>query len=141
MATTLTDKRSLWPRSATSTAPIGLRHRTSHVNANEMSRSSARHRARRLPRVIDTTTPPQARDPPDPPTGRVTARRCASCHTLKAASANGHVDPDLDTLKPSEAQLAKQVNNGGGSMPACKDQLSSKQIQQVAAYVAKVAER
>jgi mono/diheme cytochrome c family protein len=64
---------------------------------------------------------------------------CSSCHTLKAAGASGHVGPDLDTLKPSAAQVAKQVTDGGGAMPAFKDQLSSAQIQRVAAYVAKAA--
>lgn len=66
---------------------------------------------------------------------------CASCHTLKDAGATGHVGPDLDTIKPDQAAVVKQVTNGGGAMPAFKDQLSSAQIRQVAAYVAKVAGR
>lgn len=73
----------------------------------------------------------------DPGQALFTSVGCSSCHTLKAAGATGHVGPDLDTLKPTQAQVAKQVTDGGGSMPAFKDQLSSAQIQQVAEYVAK----
>jgi mono/diheme cytochrome c family protein len=38
-------------------------------------------------------------------------------------------------LKPPEARIVTQVENGGGPMPAFKNQLSAKQIQDVAAYV------
>jgi mono/diheme cytochrome c family protein len=75
----------------------------------------------------------------DPGHALFTSVGCSSCHTLKAAGATGHVGPNLDTVKPTEAQVARQVTNGGGAMPAFKDQLSSKQIQQVATYVAKAA--
>jgi mono/diheme cytochrome c family protein len=77
----------------------------------------------------------------DPGRALFTSVGCSSCHTLAAAGATGHVGPNLDTLKPSETQVARQVTNGGGGMPAFKDQLSSAQIQQVATYVAKVAGR
>ena len=60
---------------------------------------------------------------------------CASCHTLKDAGATGNVGPNLDQLKPSEAAVHHQVENGGGAMPAFKDTLSAKQIDDVAAYV------
>jgi mono/diheme cytochrome c family protein len=79
--------------------------------------------------------------PSDPGRALFTSVGCASCHTLKDAGASGQVGPDLDTLKPGEAAVVKQVTNGGGAMLAFKDQLSSAQIRQVAAYVAKVAGR
>lgn len=60
---------------------------------------------------------------------------CKSCHTLKAAGATGTVGPDLDQLKPAEARVVLQVTNGGGVMPSFKDQLTPKQIQDVAAFV------
>jgi mono/diheme cytochrome c family protein len=60
---------------------------------------------------------------------------CGGCHTLKAAGSSGNVGPNLDQLKPSDAAAVKQVTNGGGGMPAFKDQLSEKQIQDVAAFV------
>jgi cytochrome c6 len=64
-----------------------------------------------------------------------TSAGCAQCHTLKDAGAHGSIGPNLDQLKPAEDVVQKQVANGGGVMPAFKDQLSAKQIDDVAAYV------
>jgi cytochrome c6 len=64
---------------------------------------------------------------------------CTSCHTLADAGATGNVGPNLDDLKPSYAAVEKQVTNGGGVMPAFKDTLTQKQIQDVSAYVSSVA--
>jgi sulfite dehydrogenase len=61
---------------------------------------------------------------------------CGSCHTLKAAASKGNVGPNLDSLKPSEQTVEKQVTNGGGGMPPFKGQLTAAQIKAVAAYVA-----
>jgi mono/diheme cytochrome c family protein len=61
---------------------------------------------------------------------------CATCHTLKAAGSHGLIGPNLDQLKPAEATVVHQVENGGGAMPAFKDKLSATQIQDVAAFVA-----
>lgn len=76
------------------------------------------------------------------PTGDATAGKalftsasCAGCHTLKAANATGTVGPNLDALKPSLDAIVHQVENGGGPMPAFKDQLTAQQIQDVAAFV------
>jgi mono/diheme cytochrome c family protein len=66
---------------------------------------------------------------------------CSTCHTLAAAGAKGQVGPDLDTLKPSAALVARQVTHGGGGMPAFANQLSAQQIDAVARYVARVAGR
>jgi mono/diheme cytochrome c family protein len=66
---------------------------------------------------------------------------CVSCHTLKAAGATGQIGPNLDKLKPSAAVVARQVAEGGGAMPAFKDQLSTTEIREVARYVANVAGR
>jgi mono/diheme cytochrome c family protein len=60
---------------------------------------------------------------------------CGGCHTLKAASASGAVGPNLDSLKPAYDTVVHQVENGGGVMPAFKDQLTQKQIDDVAAFV------
>ncbi|MCW2986691.1 MAG: sulfide dehydrogenase [Conexibacter sp.] len=86
-----------------------------------------------------STTGGGAKSASDPGHALFVSVGCSSCHTLKAAAAHGQVGPDLDTLAPTEAQVAKQVTDGGGGMPAFKDQLSSKQIQQVASYVAKAS--
>jgi len=64
---------------------------------------------------------------------------CGGCHVLAAANGTGKVGPDLDTLKPDEATVAHQVENGGGAMPAFKGILSPDEIQAVAAYVAQEA--
>jgi cytochrome c6 len=64
---------------------------------------------------------------------------CSGCHTLKDAGATGNVGPNLDDLKPTFDRVDKQVMNGGGVMPAFKDTLSEKQIQDVSAYVSSVA--
>lgn len=69
----------------------------------------------------------------------VFTENCASCHTLKAADASGQVGPNLDDLQPDQATVQKQVENGGGAMPAFKGQLSAAQITAVSAYVAQNA--
>jgi mono/diheme cytochrome c family protein len=73
----------------------------------------------------------------DPAAGKkvFTSAGCSGCHTLKDAGASGNVGPNLDQLKPSQAIVAHQVENGGGGMPAFKGSLSATQIQDVAAYV------
>jgi mono/diheme cytochrome c family protein len=64
---------------------------------------------------------------------------CAGCHALSDAAATGAVGPNLDDLKPDEATVKTQVENGGGPMPAFKGTLSDAEIASVAAYVASVA--
>jgi quinohemoprotein ethanol dehydrogenase len=62
---------------------------------------------------------------------------CAGCHGIAGKGGNG--GPDLTTI-PSAKKLAvvvKQVENGGGGMPAFKSQLTAKQIRDVAAFVTK----
>ena len=73
----------------------------------------------------------------DPAAGKsvFTSAGCSGCHTLKAANATGTVGPNLDTLKPAYDRIVTQVENGGGPMPAFKDQLSATQIHNVAAFV------
>ncbi len=64
---------------------------------------------------------------------------CGSCHTLGAAGTSGQVGPNLDEAKPSLAKAKKQVENGGGGMPAFKGQLTDAQIAAVAKYVSENA--
>jgi mono/diheme cytochrome c family protein len=64
---------------------------------------------------------------------------CKGCHTLKDAGATGTVGPNLDDLQPDKATVVRQVNNGGGPMPAFKGKLSSGQINAVSTYVSSVA--
>jgi cytochrome c5 len=64
---------------------------------------------------------------------------CKGCHTLQDAGATGSVGPNLDDVKPDEATVKRQVENGGGPMPAFKGKLSDAQINAVSAYVSSVA--
>ena len=64
---------------------------------------------------------------------------CGGCHALSAARSNGTVGPSLDALKPSADRVARQVNQGGRGMPAFGGQLTNKEIDAVAAYVAESA--
>jgi len=64
---------------------------------------------------------------------------CSGCHTLAAAGASGTVGPNLDTLKPSAATVARFVTNGSKTMPPFKSSLTPQQIQDVASYVSAAA--
>jgi mono/diheme cytochrome c family protein len=60
---------------------------------------------------------------------------CGSCHTFSEANSSGTVGPNLDDAAPSFDKVVTQVTNGGGPMPAFKDQLSEQEIRDVAAFV------
>jgi mono/diheme cytochrome c family protein len=62
---------------------------------------------------------------------------CGSCHILKAAGSTGQVGPSLDDVAPDQPTVVQQVTNGGEIMPAFSPQLSTTQINNVAAYVYK----
>tara|TARA_A100001015_G_scaffold128267_1_gene142282 strand:+ start:1216 stop:1533 length:318 start_codon:yes stop_codon:yes gene_type:complete len=64
---------------------------------------------------------------------------CASCHTLKAAGSQGNVGPNLDSLKPTVAQVKDIVTHGLGAMPAFGEDglLTTEEIDTVSIYVAK----
>jgi mono/diheme cytochrome c family protein len=64
---------------------------------------------------------------------------CTSCHTLKAANAQGTVGPNLDEKKPPAALVVDRVTRGKGVMPPFAGQLTPKQIQDVAAFVSSSA--
>jgi cbb3-type cytochrome c oxidase subunit III len=70
---------------------------------------------------------------------KIFSAECASCHTLKAASATGTIGPNLDQLKPSQSIVQHQVEVGGGPMPAFKGKLSDEQITAVAQFVSQNA--
>ena len=73
----------------------------------------------------------------DPAAGKAVfaSAGCGGCHTLKAAGSSGNVGPNLDEAKPPAELVLDRVTNGMGVMPSFKDQLSEKQIDDVAAYV------
>jgi mono/diheme cytochrome c family protein len=84
-----------------------------------------------------TTTAPPAAAQGDAAAGKAVfaSAGCGACHTLKAAGATGKVGPNLDQLKPPYDKVVHQVEVGGGPMPAFKGSLTTKQIQDVAAFV------
>jgi cytochrome c2 len=91
----------------------------------------------------ETTTAPTTTASPGGSTAaagkQVFSQNCATCHTLAAANASGTVGPNLDQLHPNAATVKRQVENGGGAMPAFKGRLSAKQIDAVSQFVAKSA--
>ncbi len=60
---------------------------------------------------------------------------CGGCHTLAAAGTSGSVGPDLDDASPSYDKVVERVTNGQGAMPSFKDDLTSQEINDVAAFV------
>jgi mono/diheme cytochrome c family protein len=66
-------------------------------------------------------------------------RRCAICHTLKAANAVAQVGPNLDKLRPQKALVLDAIHKGraqgNGQMAA--DLVEGKDADDVASFVAK----
>ncbi len=60
---------------------------------------------------------------------------CGACHTFGPANSSGTVGPNLDETDLSKDEIAQQVRNGGGGMPAFGDRLSDAEIDAVADYV------
>jgi mono/diheme cytochrome c family protein len=60
---------------------------------------------------------------------------CGSCHVLAKAETKGTVGPNLDQAKPQLQEAVRQIENGGGGMPAFKGQLTEQQIRTLAEYV------
>jgi uncharacterized cupredoxin-like copper-binding protein len=79
----------------------------------------------------------QVKNPGDPANGKklFVNTGCGSCHTLKAAGTKGTSGPNLDKTKPSYSKTVDVVTNGAKGMVAFKGVLSTKQIQDVAAFV------
>ena len=60
---------------------------------------------------------------------------CGACHALADAGSSGAIGPSLDEAKPPAELVIERVTNGMGTMPSFADELSEKQIADVAAYV------
>jgi mono/diheme cytochrome c family protein len=69
------------------------------------------------------------------------AHNCATCHTLRAASAQGKVGPNLDELRPPKGLVLNAIEQGRargqGQMPPLL--LTGKDAQDVAGFVSAVA--
>jgi cbb3-type cytochrome c oxidase subunit III len=81
--------------------------------------------------------PVQGGGPAAPPSDpkQLFVQSCGSCHTLADAGTSGTIGPNLDQLKPPLDAAIEQITNGGGGMPAFRDQLSEEQIRALAEYV------
>jgi mono/diheme cytochrome c family protein len=65
---------------------------------------------------------------------------CGSCHSLAAAGATGHVGPAFDgDNNLSQAFVVGRITNGQGAMPSFSGQMSTDDIDAVAAYVVHAA--
>jgi mono/diheme cytochrome c family protein len=60
---------------------------------------------------------------------------CGSCHRFEPAGSAGTIGPPLDGIDLSKDEIATQVRNGGGGMPAFGDRLSDDEIDAVADFV------
>ena len=54
---------------------------------------------------------------------------CGICHTMQAAGSTGNIGPNLDQLKPQEAQIINSVTNGIGVMQSWEGILTEKEIE------------
>lgn len=68
----------------------------------------------------------------------VFASNCSICHGFDGEGGNGGPDLTTQPLAQTVNGAIKQVTNGGGGMPAFGEQLSTAEIEDVAAYVAEV---
>jgi mono/diheme cytochrome c family protein len=66
-------------------------------------------------------------------------RRCASCHTLKAANAIAEIGPDLDVVRPNRATVLDALEKGrsGGNGQMAANLYTGQDAEDVAAFVAK----
>jgi mono/diheme cytochrome c family protein len=94
-----------------------------------------------VPGTTETVPPGYANG--DPAAGKTIfeTKGCTACHTLRDAGATGTVGPNLDVAKPSLGRAVDRVLHGKGAMPPFKDELTTKQVADVAAYVVKASHR
>ncbi len=77
------------------------------------------------------------KNPGDPANGKklFVSAGCGSCHTLKAAGTKGTSGTNLDKTKPSYSKSIDRITNGSKGMPAFKGVLTTKQIQDISAFI------
>jgi disulfide bond formation protein DsbB len=91
------------------------------------------------------SSPPPAATTTDPgtsePVGRAVFVRagCGGCHALADAGSESSIGPNLDERRPSAEVVRDAVTNGRDGMPPFDEQLTTDEIEEVAAYVAAAA--
>jgi mono/diheme cytochrome c family protein len=94
------------------------------------------------PETVEGTLPEQEAPPGaelegDPAAGEqiYADSGCGDCHVFEPAGSSGTVGPNLDESDVEFEGAVEQIANGGGGMPAYRDQLEPQQIADVAAFV------
>jgi mono/diheme cytochrome c family protein len=81
-------------------------------------------------------SPPAAAVRGNPARGKVVFRsHCGTCHTLAAAGTHGRVGPSLDFDRLAYSTVVFMARYGDGLMPGFKGVLTTRQIQDLAAFV------
>jgi mono/diheme cytochrome c family protein len=96
--------------------------------------------ARGFKGTFTISAPPKAGTPGNAKLGKsLFVANCGTCHTMKAAATHGTIGPNLDSTKLAFATIVNVVTNGksgsAGTMPPFKGNLTTEQIQDVAAFV------
>jgi cytochrome c6 len=122
----------------TSIAVIILAAMSAAVGCSESGRQAATTGTTRTTR--DAVRPTDA---PDPRAGRrIFVATCKRCHTLKLKPRAWQDDRiSLAALHPSYSTTVEEVTNGGIAMPSFKGKLSKQEINNLAAFVSRVAAR
>jgi predicted ferric reductase/mono/diheme cytochrome c family protein len=94
-----------------------------------------------IPRGGDDSAPRAAAS--DVATGKAVyaSAGCGDCHTLDAAGSTGSGGPNLDEAQADAAHVRAVVTDGAGAMPSFKDELTGRQIADVAAFVSQAARK
>jgi cytochrome c551 len=98
------------------------------------------------PETVEGTVPEETQAAPaegDPEAGKAVfaSAFCGSCHVFAAAGSSGAgpgsawAGPNLDESDVTYDEAVQQITDGGGGMPAFRDQLSEVEIANVAAFV------
>jgi predicted ferric reductase/mono/diheme cytochrome c family protein len=69
------------------------------------------------------------------------AAGCADCHAFSAAGSSGGAGPDLDEAKPDAERVRSVVTDGVGAMPSFDDELTGREVRDVAAFVSEAGRR
>lgn len=118
---------------------------TSSAQDKSLDKSKAAAAAAALP----VTGAPAANDPAAAGSAQLDKGRdlftnygCGNCHTLGDAGATGHVGPALDgNANLSQDFIVGRVTNGQGMMPSFAGQMSADEINTLAGYIMKVAQK
>lgn len=77
----------------------------------------------------------------DPEAGAMVVERldnsCGLCHTLQSAGFEGTAAPNLDELRPGYERVLDAVRDGPGLMPSFAQELTEREMHDVAAFISR----